>query len=55
MGDFLFDKNRKFYFAKTPEYDYAQPAVNNLEAFLNTVNEIPLINSPIVFGLNPNA
>jgi dynein heavy chain len=55
MGDFLFDKNRKFFFAKTPEYDYAQPLTNSLEAFLNSVNEIPLINSPIVFGLNPNA
>lgn len=27
----------------------------NLEGFINTVNEIPLINSPIVFGLHPNA
>jgi len=55
MGDFLFDKNRKFYFSKTPEFDYAQPHINTLEAFLNTVNEIPLINSPMVFGLNANA
>ncbi len=30
MGDFLFDKNRKFYFAKTPEYDYMQPPTNSL-------------------------
>lgn len=55
MGDFLFDKNRKFFFAKTPDYDYIQPPQNTLEAFLNTVGDIPLINSPMVFGLNPNA
>ncbi len=55
MGDFLFDKNRDFFFAKTPDYDYIQPVNKTLEGFLNTVNDIPLINSPIVFGLNPNA
>jgi dynein heavy chain len=27
----------------------------NLEGFINTVNEIPLMNSPVVFGLHPNA
>ena len=27
----------------------------NLEGFINTVNEIPIINSPAVFGLHPNA
>lgn len=55
MGDFLFDKNRDFFFAKTPDYDYIQPVNKTLEGFLNTVNDVPLINSPIVFGLNPNA
>jgi dynein heavy chain len=55
MGDFLFDKNRDFFFAKTPDYDYIQPVNKTLEGFLNTVNDIPLINSPIVFGLHPNA
>lgn len=27
----------------------------NLEGYINTVNEIPIINSPAVFGLHPNA
>jgi hypothetical protein len=27
----------------------------NLEGFLNHIQEIPLINSPVVFGLHPNA
>lgn len=30
MGDFLFDKNREFFFAKTPELNYAQPKVKTL-------------------------
>lgn len=55
MGDFLFDKNRDFFFAKTPDYDYIQPTNKTLEGFLYTVNDVPLINSPIVFGLHPNA
>lgn len=55
MGDFLFDKNRDFFFAKTPDYNYIQPVNKTLEGFLNTVNDIPLINSPLLFGLHPNA
>ena len=55
MGDFLFDKNREFFFAETPELDYTQPKIKTLEGFLNAVNEIPIINSPMVFGLHPNA
>ena len=55
MGDFLFDKNRDFFFAETPELNYTQPKLKTLEGFLNSVNEIPLINSPMVFGLHPNA
>lgn len=38
MGDFLFDQNREFFFAKTPEFDYRQPPVKSLEGFLNAVN-----------------
>lgn len=38
MGDFLFDKNREFIFAKTPELDYTQPKIKTLEGFLSSVN-----------------
>lgn len=55
MGDFLFDKNREFFFAETPELNYTQPKIKTQEGFLNSVNEIPLISSPLVFGLNANA
>jgi hypothetical protein len=27
MGDFLFDKNREFFFAETPELNYTQPKI----------------------------
>jgi dynein heavy chain len=52
MGDFLFDKNREFFFSKPK---YKMPSQLNLEGFINTANEIPLTNSPVVFGLHPNA
>lgn len=55
MGDFIFEKNREFTFAKVDDIKYELPKMNNLEGFLNTVNEIPIINSPAVFGLHPNA
>lgn len=38
MGDFLFDKNREFFFAETPELNYTQPKIKTQEGFLNSVN-----------------
>jgi len=55
MGDFLFEKNREFFFGKVDEITYSLPKLLNLEGYINTVNEIPIINSPAVFGLHPNA
>jgi dynein heavy chain len=55
MGDFLFDKNREFFFAKTEDYLYGLPKQFNFEGFMNAINELPIINSPSVFGLHPNA
>jgi len=37
------------------EITYSLPKLLNLEGYINTVNEIPIINSPAVFGLHPNA
>lgn len=55
MGDFIFDKNREFLFAKTEEHNYDIPKILNYEGFMNQIQEIPIINSPVVFGLHPNA
>jgi dynein heavy chain len=55
MGDFIFDKNREFLFAKSKEHNYDVPKILNFEGFMNQINDIPIINSPEVFGLHPNA
>ena len=55
MGDFIFDKNREFTFAKTEEHQYDIPKQSNFEGFMNQIQELPIINSPVVFGLHPNA
>ena len=55
MGDFLFDKNREFFFAKTKDYSYTVPKNLTYDGFLHNIQELPIINSPEVFGLHPNA
>jgi dynein heavy chain len=34
---------------------YGVPKKMDYEGFLDSINEIPIINSPDVFGLHPNA
>jgi len=55
MGDFLFDKNREFFFAQTKEYSYSIPKNLSYDGFMHNIQELPIINSPEVFGLHPNA
>jgi dynein heavy chain, axonemal len=55
MGDFLFDKNREFFFCKTKEFAYIIPKQLNLEGFMHDIQELPIISTPEIFGLNPNA
>jgi dynein heavy chain len=55
MGDFLFDKNRDFFFAQTSDYNYNIPKLINSETLIQNINDLPLINSPEIFGLHPNA
>ena len=55
MGDFLFDKNREFFFAKTKEFSYTIPKNLSYDGFMHNIQELPIINSPEVFGLHPNA
>ncbi|KAL8020331.1 putative AAA+ ATPase domain, dynein heavy chain region D6 P-loop domain-containing protein [Plasmopara halstedii] len=62
MGDFLFDTCHRFYFSRSG-YDYVLPGKItgissqslNLEAYITSVEDLPLTNSPAVFGLHPNA
>lgn len=55
MGDFLFDDCQPFYFSRSG-HDYCLPSSgSNINAYIETVDRLPLTNSPAVFGLNPNA
>jgi dynein heavy chain len=55
MGDFLFDKNNKFYFALTDNFKYSLPEFSNIDQ-LNSINEkLPIFDHPTIFGLHENA
>lgn len=54
MGDFLFDDCQKFYFSRAG-FDYELPELGKLGNYVNMVENLPLMNSPAVFGLHPNA
>ena len=54
MGEFLFDANQPYYFSRIG-YDYEIPKVETYELFVKSLNDIPLYNSPEVFGLHPNS
>merc|ERR1712183_271734 len=55
MGDFLFDKNNPFFFAKSKEYDYSLPKIKDHESFINSIMNLPHSDAAVVFGLHPNA
>ena len=54
MGDFLFDDCQKFSFSHVG-FDYVLPEWGDLENYVQMVESLPLVNSPAVFGLHPNA
>jgi len=57
MGDFLFDDCQSFFFSKGEGFDYTFPEDKEglIENYQNYVESMPLVNSPAVFGLHPNA
>jgi dynein heavy chain len=54
MGDFIFDKNQKFYFSRSG-YSYKIPEPTIHDKYMEAIMKIPLNNSPEVFGLHSNA
>merc|ERR1719502_930823 len=54
MGDFLFDDCQKFYFSRSG-FDYDLPTHGDIDVFKDMVESLPLVSSPAVFGLHPNA
>lgn len=56
MGDFLFDSFQPFHFYNDELVSYTIPmeAITR-EEFIISIDELPLTNTPEVFGLHPNA
>ncbi|XP_072767433.1 LOW QUALITY PROTEIN: dynein axonemal heavy chain 10-like [Anoplolepis gracilipes] len=54
FGDFLFDEFQPFYFYKNA-VEYVIPPEGNRDDYLRFIEELPLVNTPEVFGLHPNA
>ncbi|KAJ3665402.1 hypothetical protein Zmor_000898 [Zophobas morio] len=55
MGDFLFDTFQPFHFYHDNTVDYVVPPDGVKDDYIAVIDELPLTNSPDVFGLHPNA
>jgi hypothetical protein len=55
FGDFLFDEYQPFHFYKSDVVDYVLPPEGEYEDYLNFIEELPLVQTPEIFGLHPNA
>ena len=54
-GDFLFDSFQKFHFFNGEQFDYCLPESGSLQTYISTIEALPLVCSPEVFGLHPNS
>lgn len=55
LGEFIFDSNATFLFAKMPEWEYLIPNEETIEQTIEFIDKIPLFTPPQVFGLHSNA
>lgn len=55
MGDFIFDTFQPFHFYHDEEVDYYIPPDGTRDQYLDYIEELPLVNTPLVFGLHSNA
>ncbi|XP_071945421.1 dynein axonemal heavy chain 10-like [Antedon mediterranea] len=55
MGDFIFDTFQPFHFYYNDEVDYHIPELGPKDNYTLAIEELPLANTPEVFGLHPNA
>ena len=55
MGDFIFDTFQPFHFFHNEHVDYLIPPEGNKDAYMAVIEELPLANTPEVFGLHANA
>lgn len=54
LGNFIFDKNQKFYFSRAG-FDYTVPGLESQEQYLEYIETLPIFTNPNVFGLHTNA
>lgn len=55
MGDFLFDSFQPFFFFRNNQVEYRVPPLRSRDEFIQSIEMLPLTNSPEVFGLHPDA
>jgi len=55
MGDFIFDTFQPFHFYNDEDVDYFIPKDGTRDQYLEFIEELPLVNTPQVFGLHSNA
>lgn len=55
MGDFIFDTFQPFHFYHDNDVDYCIPPDGTRDQYLEYIEELPLVNTPEVFGLHSNA
>lgn len=55
MGDFIFDTFQPFHFYQDENVDYFIPPDGTRDQYLEYIEELPLVNTPQVFGLHSNA
>ncbi|GBG66219.1 hypothetical protein CBR_g57822 [Chara braunii] len=55
FGDFLFDTFQPFHFFKSETVDYKIPETGPKESYVGMIDLLPIVQTPEVFGLHPNA
>jgi dynein heavy chain, axonemal len=55
LGDFVFDTFQPFHFFVSPEVNYSVPPLGDRQDYVETISGLPLVQTPEVFGLHPNA
>ena len=55
LGDFLFDTFQPFHFYQSRDVDISIPPVGGRDSYMVSIEGLPLVQSPEVFGLHANA
>ena len=55
LGDFVFDEFQPFFFFNSPQISYSVPEHGPKNVYTAGIDSFPIVQTPEVFGLNPNA